>query len=73
MVQVEWDKGKALTHLLDALGLDDSSNVMPIYIGDDNTDEDAFRVLRLRADGMGILVSSKVHRPIHWLQGTACA
>ena len=59
-MQLEWDKGKALTHLLDALGLDDNSNVLPMYLGDDQTDEDAFRVLRLRSDGLGILVSNKV-------------
>ncbi len=67
-LQLEWDKGKALAHLLDALGLDDDSNVLPIYLGDDQTDEDAFRVLRLRNDGLGILVSNKVS-PLQWQQG----
>ena len=34
---------------------------MPIYIGDDRTDEDAFKALRSRPmGGTGILVSSKV-------------
>jgi trehalose-phosphatase len=32
-------------------------NVRPIYIGDDSTDEDAFRVLEQR--GIGILVSEQ--------------
>jgi trehalose 6-phosphate phosphatase len=31
--------------------------VFPIYIGDDRTDEDAFKVLRSRGQGAGILVS----------------
>ncbi|KAL6012680.1 hypothetical protein ACLOJK_003169 [Asimina triloba] len=39
-------------------GLADCSNVFPIYIGDDRTDEDAFMVLREKAEGYGILVSS---------------
>jgi hypothetical protein len=30
---------------------------MPVYIGDDRTDEDAFKVLRKRGQGLGILVS----------------
>ena len=41
---VDWDKGKAVLHLLDALGLD-GDDVMPLYLGDDVTDEDAFAAL----------------------------
>ncbi|WOK94018.1 hypothetical protein Cni_G02720 [Canna indica] len=54
---IEWDKGKALEFLLESLGVADCKDVMPIYIGDDRTDEDAFKVLRDRGQGFGILVS----------------
>ncbi|XP_061350095.1 probable trehalose-phosphate phosphatase I [Gastrolobium bilobum] len=54
---IKWDKGKALEFLLESLGYANSANVFPIYIGDDRTDEDAFKVLRSRGQGIGILVS----------------
>lgn len=41
---IKWNKGHALIYLLEALGFSDSSNVFPFYIGDDKTDEDAFKV-----------------------------
>ncbi|PIN00511.1 Trehalose-phosphatase [Handroanthus impetiginosus] len=50
-------KGDALEFLLESLGYAESSNVLPVYIGDDRTDEDAFKVLRKREQGIGILVS----------------
>ncbi|WP_435277541.1 trehalose-phosphatase [Rhodococcus yananensis] len=50
---VDWDKGRAVLHLLDVLGLDRPDTV-PLYLGDDITDEDAFHALRDR--GVGILV-----------------
>ncbi|CAA7401001.1 unnamed protein product [Spirodela intermedia] len=61
---IEWDKGKALEFLLESLGLSDSNDVLPVYIGDDRTDEDAFKVLRERGQGFGILVS-KVPKESH--------
>jgi alpha,alpha-trehalase len=50
---VDWDKGKAVRWLLEVLGLD-RVDVLPLYIGDDETDEDAFRAIRDR--GLGIVV-----------------
>lgn len=70
---INWDKGKAVTFLLEslgkyvlstyyheyvlfsmvktmtknnknALGLSNCEDVLPIYVGDDQTDEDAFKV-----------------------------
>ncbi|XP_031486331.1 probable trehalose-phosphate phosphatase 6 [Nymphaea colorata] len=54
---IKWDKGKALEFLLESLGLANCSDVLPVYIGDDRTDEDAFKVLKERGQGFGILVS----------------
>ncbi|CAL5071675.1 unnamed protein product [Urochloa decumbens] len=54
---IKWDKGKALEFLLKSLGYAGRSDVFPIYIGDDRTDEDAFKVLRGMGQGIGILVS----------------
>ena len=53
---IDWNKGKAMIWLLETLGLE-GRNVLPIYIGDDRTDEDAFRVLEKR--GVAILVSEQ--------------
>jgi trehalose 6-phosphate phosphatase len=53
---LEWHKGKAVEYLLDALALADGAPVLPIYIGDDVTDEDAFRALRTRG-GVSVIVA----------------
>jgi len=50
---VDWDKGTALRWLLGELGLD-RPDVVPAYIGDDDTDEDALR--ELRPGGIGVVV-----------------
>ena len=52
--RIDWDKGKAVLHLLATLGLD-RADVVPLYVGDDITDEHAFEALAGR--GLGILVA----------------
>jgi alpha,alpha-trehalase len=55
---IGWDKGNAVKWLLETLDLESrSGGICPIYIGDDSTDEDAFRALE--KSGIGILVSER--------------
>jgi trehalose 6-phosphate phosphatase len=52
---VDWDKGKTLRWVIDHLREAQSGGpLMPIYVGDDITDEDAFDAVR--QDGIPILV-----------------
>ncbi|KAM3752268.1 hypothetical protein ACB098_03G004300 [Castanea mollissima] len=55
---INWDKGLALQYILDNLGFENSSEVLPIYIGDDKTDEDAFKMIKSIGRGFPIVVSS---------------
>lgn len=53
---MDWDKGRAMLHLLEKLHPAES-RVVPLYIGDDVTDEDAFKAIGSR--GIGILVAEE--------------
>lgn len=52
---IDWDKGKALLSLMEVLHAD-GSRVLPVYIGDDETDEDAFRAVS--DQGIAIVVGA---------------
>ena len=49
--RIDWDKGRAVLYLLEALDLD-GDDVAPLYMGDDITDEDAFEALSDRGTGI---------------------
>jgi trehalose 6-phosphate phosphatase len=52
---VDWDKGKTLRWVIDYIRTDEQPGpLLPIYLGDDITDEDAFDAVR--DDGIGIVV-----------------
>jgi trehalose 6-phosphate phosphatase len=51
--KLDWDKGKAVLYLLEALGLD-RDEFVALYLGDDITDEHAFEALS--GTGIGIFV-----------------
>ncbi len=55
----EWNKGKALDWLMSRLNFDLEKHV-PVFIGDDLTDEDGFAMVQ--ENGIGIVVSEDRHR-----------
>ncbi len=68
--RLDWHKGKAVLWLLDTLALH-TPDIVPIYIGDDITDEDAFHTLAGR--GLTIVVADTPRRTAarYVLQNTA--
>ena len=50
---LDWDKGKAFLWLMESLDMS-AETTFPVYIGDDITDEDAFKAVR--HTGLGIVV-----------------
>lgn len=52
--KIDWDKGRAVQWIMKFLQYDPDKHI-PVYIGDDTTDEDAFRFLKNK--GFGILVA----------------
>jgi len=50
---IEWNKGTAVIRVMEALGLT-AQTAVPFYLGDDETDEDAFRAIEHQ--GIGIRV-----------------
>lgn len=52
---LDWDKGAALSYLLELI----DGNPVPLYIGDDETDEDGFLAVR-KLTGVGIRVGGAV-------------
>jgi len=57
---IAWDKGRAVLWLLERLDLD-RPGVVPVYLGDDITDEDAFQALAGR--GICLVVRGEEDRP----------
>ena len=55
--EAAWDKGKAVRLLMRRYGKGGRrSGLLPIYIGDDLTDEDAFRVIEKYGEGISVFV-----------------
>ncbi len=53
---IDWHKGKAVEWIMDALEMSGRDDIIPVFIGDDITDEDAFKILKDK--GLGIMVGS---------------
>jgi trehalose-phosphatase len=61
---VDWDKGKAIMWLLEKCRqLKRKSDVLPVYLGDDLTDEDGFRAIE-KNGGISILVCDELRQSL---------
>jgi trehalose 6-phosphate phosphatase len=59
---IDWDKGKAIEMLIKKYGHKNGrkDGLLPVYIGDDVTDEDGFKVVRRYRNGLAIHVGENI-------------
>jgi trehalose-phosphatase len=58
---VQWDKGEAIALLIERYGKTKSKKeLLPIYLGDDQTDEDGFKVIE-KHSGISVFVGEKIN------------
>jgi alpha,alpha-trehalase len=67
---IDWNKGRAIEWLMDALDLAEPDYV-PFYVGDDITDEDAFEALRARGITVVVGEGSRCTKAQYRLESTA--
>lgn len=67
--RIDWDKGKAVLWLLEALDLHPPA-VVPIFIGDDVTDEDAFAALGRYGIGIRVMAAPQASHADYRLHDT---
>lgn len=69
---IDWHKGKAIQLLMKRYGKGGrNSGLLPIYLGDDLTDEDGFQFIENYGHGLSILVDEEGKRQTrarHWLR-----
>lgn len=69
---VNWHKGKAIQLLMKRYGKGGrESGLLPIYIGDDLTDEDGFKFIENYGDGISVLIDEEGKRETnarYWLR-----
>jgi trehalose 6-phosphate phosphatase len=53
---VDWNKGNTINLIIEKYGKEKLSGIVPMYIGDDETDEDAFAEVNKYTDGVSIFV-----------------
>lgn len=54
---IDWDKGKTIKFLMKKYGKGGrKSGLVPLYFGDDTTDEDGFKVIEAYGDGISVFI-----------------
>jgi trehalose 6-phosphate phosphatase len=61
---VDWDKGKAISLLMQKFGGQKNIDFLPIYLGDDLTDEDGFATIYNHGKGIAVHIGNNIRTTI---------